>query len=233
MPWQYYFLDNGYFMYILPFVLLALYAQFKVKSTYTRYSKVPNQVGLTGQQVAREVLDRNGLQDVEIKAVRGQLSDHYDPRKKVVALSEGVYGSTSVSAASIAAHECGHAIQHAKGYVPLKIRSALAPVVALTSNFVWVLIFMGFVIDGMENLITVGIWFFAGAVAFQVITLPVEFNASSRAIKQLQDGLISPNEVRGAKSVLSAAALTYVAATLTAVAQLMRLLAVTQNKRRD
>ena len=234
MPAWYWMYDFGYLLYILPFVLFAAFAQFKIKSTYSKYSQVRNSRGLTGEQVARQILDQNGLEHVRITHVNGQLTDHYDPRKQTVSLSSGVYDSTSVSAASIAAHEVGHAIQHAKGYVPLKIRSAIAPIVAVSSNFVWILIMFGFVFDN-PNLINLGVIFFAGAVVFQLVTLPVEFDASNRAIKQLrQYNLVNDAEISGSKSVLSAAALTYVAATLTAVAQLVRLLAMTQgNRSRD
>lgn len=231
MPAYYWMYDFGYLLYILPFVLFAAYAQIKIKSTYGKYSKVKNSRGLTGAEVARQILDNNELYHVQIKQVRGQLSDHYDPRTKTVSLSEGIYDGTSVSAAGIAAHEVGHAIQHAKGYVPLKIRSAIVPVVAISSNFVWILIMLGFVFQN-PNLVTLGVVFFGAAVVFQLITLPVEFDASNRAIKQLrQYNLVSDSEIGGSKKVLSAAALTYVAATLMAVAQLLRLLAVTQGAR--
>lgn len=229
MPYYFYSLD--YLIYMLPFMALAAYAQFKVKSTYSKYSAVRNSRDVTGADVARTILDNNGLQHVKIKPVRGQLSDHYDPRTPTVALSEGVYNQTSVSAASIAAHEVGHAIQHAKGYVPLKIRSAIAPVVALTSNFVWVLILIGMAFSNPAY-VQIGVWIFAGTVIFQLITLPVEFDASNRAIKQLEMyNLVESNEITGSKKVLSAAALTYVAASLVAIAQLVRLLAQTSNSR--
>ncbi len=229
MPYYFYSLD--YLIYMLPFMALAAYAQFKVKSTYSKYSAVRNSRDVTGADVARTILDNNGLQHVKIKPVRGQLSDHYDPRTQTVALSEGVYNQTSVSAASIAAHEVGHAIQHAKGYVPLKIRSAIAPVVALTSNFVWVLILIGMAFSNPAY-VQIGVWIFAGTVIFQLITLPVEFDASNRAIKQLEMyNLVESNEITGSKKVLSAAALTYVAASLVAIAQLVRLLAQTSNSR--
>lgn len=229
MPYYFYSLD--YLIYMLPFMALAAYAQFKVKSTYSKYSAVRNSRDVTGADVARTILDNNGLQHVKIKPVRGQLSDHYDPRTQTVALSEGVYNQTSVSAASIAAHEVGHAIQHAKGYVPLKIRSGIAPVVALTSNFVWVLILIGMAFSNRAY-VQIGVWIFAGTVIFQLITLPVEFDASNRAIKQLEMyNLVESNEITGSKKVLSAAALTYVAASLVAIAQLVRLLAQTSNSR--
>lgn len=230
MPYYMYNLD--YLMYMLPFIALAAWAQFKVKSTYNKYSSIKNDTNLSGAEVARIILDRNNLQHVQIRQVNGVLSDHYDPRTQVVSLSPGVYQSTSIAAAGVAAHEVGHAMQHAKGYVPLKIRSAIAPVVSLTSNFVWLMIAIGFMFQS-NSLIQIGVMFFAGTVLFQLVTLPVEFNASSRAIKQLQNGLIGPSEVSGAKSVLNAAALTYVAATLTAIAQLVRLLSMSNSRNND
>ncbi len=230
MPYYMYNLD--YLIYMLPFIALAAWAQFKVKSTYNKYSSIKNDTNLSGAEVARIILDRNNLQHVQIRQVNGVLSDHYDPRTQVVSLSPGVYQSTSIAAAGVAAHEVGHAMQHAKGYVPLKIRSAIAPVVSLTSNFVWLMIAIGFMFQS-NSLIQIGVMFFAGTVLFQLVTLPVEFNASSRAIKQLQNGLIGPSEVSGAKSVLNAAALTYVAATLTAIAQLARLLSMSNSRNND
>lgn len=222
--------DLDYLIYMLPFMLLAAWAQFKVKSTYNKYSQVKNTTDLTGMEVARRILDRNGLQHVQIKQVQGVLSDHYDPRTETIALSSGIYHSTSVAAAGVAAHEVGHAIQHAHGYVPLQIRSAIAPVVSITSNLVWIIIMLGFLFR-TPQLVQIGVIFFAFTVLFQVITLPVEFNASKRAIIQLEEGLIGRGEVKGAKSVLSAAALTYVAATITAVAQLMHLIGLNNQNR--
>lgn len=230
MPFQWYFYDSGYFLYIIPFMLLAVASQIYIKSTYAKFSRVKNSTDLTGEQVARYILDQNGLQHVRVKQVAGTLSDHYDPRKQVVSLSSGVYGSNSISAASIAAHEVGHAIQHAKNYVPLKIRASLVPVVTITSNFMWVLIFSGFLFRS-PNLVNIGIVIFAATVLFQVVTLPVEFNASSRAIKQLEQyNLVSSNEISGSKKVLTAAAFTYIAATIVAIAQLLRIIAISGNR---
>lgn len=217
-----YLMNFDYLMMILPFMLLAIYSQYKVSSTFAKFSKVNNENGLSGAQIARTILDRNGLADIPVVKVSGSLTDHYDPRKKVVALSESVYNDQSVAAAGVAAHEVGHAIQHAHGYIPLKIRSTIAPVVALTSNFVWIIITLGFMFQ-MFELVNIAILIFGGTVLFQMITLPVEFNASRRALVQLNDGLISSDEVRGAKQVLNSAALTYVAATLMALVQLVHL----------
>lgn len=217
-----YMYDFQYLMIILPFLLLAMYSQIKISSTFNKYSQVKNTTNYTGAEVARIILDRNNLQHVRITQVRGNLSDHYDPRTETVALSSSVYASTSVAAGAVAAHEVGHALQHANGYVPLKIRSAIAPVVSIASNFVWIVMMIGF-IAGSANFINFAIILFGATVAFQVITLPVEFNASSRALSQLDNGLIGHYEASGAKKVLNAAALTYVAATLVALVQLLQL----------
>lgn len=218
-----YMYDPSYLILVLPFIALAAYSQFKVSSTYSKYSQVDNTRNLTGAEIARIILDRNGLNHVVINQVSGNLSDHYDPRNQTVNLSSAVYGQRSVAAAGVAAHEVGHAIQHANAYLPLKIRSLIAPIVSLTSNFVWIIIAMGFMFS-YTPLISIGIIIFAGTVIFQLITLPVEFNASSRAIKQLDDGLIGAGEISGAKKVLNAAAFTYVAATLVALVQLLHLI---------
>lgn len=230
MPFQWYFYDAGYILYIIPFMLLAFAAQIYIKSTYAKFSRVRNSTGLTGEQVARYILDKNGLQHVRVKQVAGTLSDHYDPRTQVVSLSSGVYQSNSISAASIAAHEVGHAIQHSTNYLPLKIRASLVPVVTISSSFMWIFIFAGFLFN-YSNLVNIGILIFAASVLFQIVTLPVEFNASTRAIKQLQQyNLVSPNEISGSKKVLTAAAFTYIAATIVAIAQLLRLIAVSGNR---
>ncbi len=209
---------------ILPAIILALWANSLVKSNYNKYSKYRNRIGMTGQQVARRILDRNELQDVEIEAIEGQLTDHYDPRSRKVRLSQEVYHRDSVSAMSIAAHEVGHAIQHAQGYKPLQIRHSIFPVARLGSGAAFPLFIAGFFFN-FPLLMNVGIIFFVGALAFQIVTLPVEFNASSRAFKQLDgDMVVDPNEMAGVKKVLNAAALTYVAGALMALLQLIRLL---------
>ena len=220
-----FFIDQTYLVYVLPFIVLAMYAQYKVNSNYNHYAQVRNQNNLTGAQVARRILDQNNLQHISIKRIAGNLSDHYDPRSKTVNLSEGVYDYPSLSAASIAAHEVGHAMQHAKSYAPLKIRSAIAPVVSFASNFVFIFIAIGFLFVS-DTFINIGIILFASTLIFQLVTLPVEFDASRRAIKQLETGIISSQEKKGAKKVLRAAALTYVAATLVSIGQLVRLLSL-------
>nr|WP_330382268.1 zinc metallopeptidase [Clostridioides difficile] len=214
---------------LIPAILLTIYAQFKVSSTTNKYLRVNTRRGYTGEQTARRVLDSNGLYDVKIEMVRGHLSDHYDPRRKAVRLSEDVYYGTSITSVAVAAHECGHAIQHAKGYAPLQIRSSLVPVVNFASSISWFLIFLGFIMAG--PFFKIGILLFLASVLFQIITLPVEFNASSRAIVQLGNlGIIDESESRQSRRVLSAAALTYVAAALVSILQLLRLLLIAQRR---
>ena len=229
MFYPYGFFYDSTMILLIPAILFTIYAQFKVSSETKRYLRVPTERGYTGLQTARHILDSNGLYDVNIEVTRGHLSDHYDPRRRVVRLSEDIYYGNSIGSVSIAAHECGHAIQHAKRYAPLQIRSSLVPVVNFSSNLSWVLIMLGFVMGG-GSLLYLGITLFAFAVLFQIITLPVEFNASSRAIVQLTDmGIIAHDEVRSSKKVLSAAALTYVAAALTSVLQLLRLILIARS----
>lgn len=222
--------DYTFIIYVLPALLLAAFAQMKVSSAYNKYSRLPSGINLTGAQVARMILDRNGLYDVRIEPVRGQLTDHYDPRSKTVRLSSNIYNGNSIAAMSVAAHEVGHAIQHAEGYFPLILRNNIAPIASFGSRFAWILIFLGFIISPF--FIDLGIALFIAAVLFQVVTLPVEFNASKRALAQLENGFVTREGIRPVKEVLSAAALTYVAATLVAVGQLLRLLVLT-GRRRD
>ena len=214
-------------------VLLSLAASARVNSTYARFSRVRSMTGMTGAQAARELLRSQGIYDVEIRRVAGNLTDHYDPRTKTVNLSESVYDSASVAAIGVAAHECGHAIQHNVGYAPLKLRSAFVPVANLGSTLAMPLIILGLII-GLTPFIQVGIWLFVLAIAFQVITLPVEFNASSRAIRLLESqGILAGQEVDGTKKVLGAAALTYVAAVASSLLQLLRLVILAGGRRRD
>ena len=221
----YYYGFDPTIIILIPAILFTIYAQFKVTSTTSRYLKVRSQRGFTGEQVARQILDANGLYNVNIEMVRGHLSDHYDPRRKVVRLSQDIYYGNSITSVSVAAHECGHAIQHAKGYVPLNLRSSLVPVVNFASNISWLLIALGFVMRG--PFLEIGILLFSASVLFQIITLPVEFNASNRAIVQLSNmGVLEGKEVSQGRRVLTAAALTYVAAALTSVLQLLRLVAI-------
>lgn len=210
---------------LLPAILFTMYAQFKVTSTTSRYLRVNARRGYSGEQVARKILDSNGLYNVKIEMVRGRLSDHYDPRSNVVRLSQDIYYGTSITSIAVAAHECGHAMQHAKGYVPLNLRSALVPVVNFSSSMSWFLIAIGFMMRG--PFLEIGILIFSASVLFQIITLPVEFNASNRAVVQLSNlGIVEGKEANQSRKVLTAAALTYVAAALTSVLQLLRLLAI-------
>ncbi len=207
---------------VLPAMLLAIYAQFKVKSSFSKYSRVPAASGTTGAQVARGLLDSKGLHHVPIEISPGTLSDHYDPRGRVLRLSPEVYNGYSVAALGVAAHEVGHAIQHDEQYVPLDVRHKLVPVASIGSMAAFPLILLGFFLSS-PNFLFYGIVAFSLAVAFQLITLPVEFNASRRAMTLLVDkGYIAPQEAGATKKVLNAAALTYVAATLVAVAELLK-----------
>ena len=209
---------------VLPAIILAIYAQFKVQGTFRKYSEVRSVGGKTGAEVARELLNRNRLHHVKVEETQGVLSDHYDPRTQVIRLSPQVYNSASLAALGVAAHETGHAIQHASGYVPLQIRHSLFPVANIGSSAAIPLFFLGFIFS-IPFLLKLGILFFSFAVLFQIITLPVEFNASSRALALLGSGrYLSSQEVGGARKVLNAAALTYVAATLVAMLELIRLI---------
>ncbi|MEG0614340.1 MAG: zinc metallopeptidase [Oscillospiraceae bacterium] len=222
-----------YFSYliIIPALIFAFYAQMKVKSTFDKYSAVYNRRGLRAEDAARQILDENGLTNVRIERVSGNLTDHYDPRTNVVALSNSVYGSTSVSAIGVAAHEVGHAIQHAEGYTPIVIRNAILPVVNIGSNLAVPLVIAGFIFS-FQPLVTFGIFLYAGIVLFQAITLPVELNASSRAIKTLENyNMLDVDELKNSRSVLTAAAMTYVAALLSALLSLLRLIFI--SRRRD
>ncbi len=219
------------FMYLIPAIIFAMYAQGKVKSAFNKYLRVPTRKGYTGYDVARTMLDRNGLRDVPVEQVAGHLSDHYDPRKRTLRLSRDVYSSSSVASVSVAAHEVGHAIQHANGYIPLTLRNTIVPVANFGSRAAWFFVIGGFFLQDLR-IIDIGILLYSAAVVFTVITLPVEFNASSRAMKLLDEyGFITQEEYSPAKKVLNAAALTYVAAMATALAQLFRLIAI-RNRRR-
>ena len=228
-----FYFDIWYLYLILPAALLAMYAQVKINSTYSKYSKVASRRGVTGAEVARRILDQNGLQSVQIGHVAGNLTDHYDPRPQVVNLSDSVYNSTSVAAIGVAAHETGHAVQHAVGYAPIRIRNAIVPVVNIGSTLSIPLFLLGFLFS-IGILADIGILLFSFAVLFQLVTLPVEFNASRRALAAIESrNLLTDDELRGARSVLRAAAMTYVAALLVSFAQLLRLIILYGNRRRD
>ncbi|BAM46790.1 zinc metallopeptidase [Amphibacillus xylanus] len=224
-------------MYLLILVAfgIAMWAQANVQNNFDRFSRVQSGAQVTGLQVARRILDQNGLYDVKIERSRhGLLSDHYDPRTKTVRLSDAIYSGSSLAALAVAAHEVGHAIQHDQGYFMLRFRTALVPVANLGSRMAPIFLVSGFIFSGFEPLIGIGIGLFAAAVLFQVVTLPVEFNASTRAKNELVSmGLIARNEEYGINKVLNAAALTYVASTLVAVLQLLRLIMIFGGRRRQ
>lgn len=226
MPYGYYgyYFDPTYILIIIA-AIISLIAQWRVNSAFSKYSRVASMSGMTGAQAARMILQSNGINDVSVQRISGKLTDHYNPSTKVLNLSESVYGSTSVAAIGVAAHECGHAIQHARGYFPLSLRTALVPVANIGSQLSWVFIIVGAILSFNQTLITIGIIMFSAAVLFQLVTLPVEFNASARALEQLEsNGILYRDEVSQTRKVLSAAALTYVAAAATAILQLLRLI---------
>ncbi len=218
---------------MIPAIILALYAQMKVQSTYRRFSEVASASGRSGRQIAETILRQNGISDVDVEVGQGYLSDHYDPIQRKVRLSPNNFEESTVAAISVAAHECGHAIQHARGYVPLQLRTAIFPLANIGTNLSWLFIIAGLLfvpglrLFGAVSLLDIGIVLFSFAVLFQIVTLPVEFDASRRALVQLnQLGLVAPGEQAGAKKVLDAAALTYVAAAAAAILQLVRLLLI-------
>lgn len=218
--------NNGMFVLIIIAFLLSLWAQFRVKGTFRRWSEVPNQNGMTGYDAARHMLDANGLHDVPIEPVRGSLSDHYDPINRVVRLSEPVYYEKSISALSVACHEVGHAIQHKESYPMLALRHRIFPIVNFASGLAPFLLIAGFLFNAM-NLVGIGIIFFSVTVAFQLITLPVEFNASNRAREiMVSEGYIRNEEEKGVAKVLNAAALTYVAGALISLLELIRYIGI-------
>ena len=236
------FFDPLFWIISAPALIFMIYAQIKVSSTYKKYSQINNVKGMTGAQAALAILKRNGLSDVPVEVIEGKLTDHYDPTKRVLRLSQGVGNTASVAAIGIAAHECGHAIQHQTKFGLMGIRSALVPAANIGSTFGWILIIGGVILMGLSKglaefgtlIATVGILLFAAAVLFTLVTLPVEFDASSRARRMIKDyGLLVGEEYNGASAVLSAAALTYVAAMLQAVAQLLYFVLLVFGGRRD
>ena len=227
----YYGFDYTYVLVLIGAVL-CMWASYRVNSVYNKYSHIRSASGMTGAEVAQRILDRNGVRDVRVEHVSGNLTDHYDPRTQTVNLSDAVYGSTSVAAIGVAAHECGHVMQHESGYMPLKIRTALVPAANLGSQIGLPLVIIGLIFGLSNSFIAIGIWIFALAVLFQIVTLPVEFNASHRALAMLEEyGILGPDEVEASRKVLGAAAMTYVAAAASAVLQLLRLIML--GRRRD
>lgn len=230
----YYGFDIYYLVLILPAMLLGLWAQARVNSTFNRYSHVRCRQGYTGSQIARRILDANGLTDVRIEGIRGNLTDHYDPTARVVRLSDSVYDSPSIAAIGVAAHETGHALQYAKGYAPIQIRSAILPATRIGSTLAPYLVIAGLIFS-FYPLAYAGIALFTLAVLFQLVTLPVEFNASARALRALEgNGMMTQEELDGAKRVLTAAAMTYVAALFVSLMSLLRLVLIVLGRgRRD
>lgn len=226
----YYGFDSLYLYLVVPAIIIAIWSQIKVKTTFSKYSAY--RTDINGADAARRVLELNGVYGVKIERVSGKLTDHYDPRTNTIRLSESVCGSYSVSAVGVAAHEAGHAVQYAKGYFPIKLRAFILPVCNLGSQLSLPLLIIGLIFN-FYFLVKLGVIFFCGAFIFQLITLPVEFNASRRAVNALGDGgvLLTDNDIKYARRVLSAAAMTYVAAALVSLAQLIRLIAITGRKR--
>ena len=231
MPFGYYYFDWTYILVAIGAVL-SIAASMFVKSTYARYSRVSSHSGLTGAMAAERILHRSGIYDVTIERVSGNLTDHYDSRNKVLRLSDNVYGNSSVAAIGVAAHECGHAIQDQNAYGPLRLRAMLVPVANFGATLSWPIIIAGVLMGNSQTLITIGILLFSAAVLFQLVTLPVEFNASRRALAQLSStGMMYPEEVKKTGKVLTAAALTYVAAAAASILQLLRLIILFGNRR--
>lgn len=229
----YYYFDSTYIL-ILIGLLLGLWASASLNKTVSKYSKVASCRGMTGAEVAQQILRMEGLFDVRVERISGNLTDHYSPGEKVVRLSDTVYGSTSIAALGVAAHECGHAVQHKEGYAPLKFRSVLLPVANFGQKVSWPLILIGILFGTADFLIEWGIIFFAAAVLFQVVTLPVEFNASKRALSILErNHILYGEEVTGTRKVLNAAALTYVAGAIASILQLLRLIILFGGRRND
>jgi Zn-dependent membrane protease YugP len=231
MPYFYYGIDTYYIILVLPAIILSLIAQGLVKSTFSKYSKM--NCNLTGAEAAKRVLEANGVYDVQIEQVSGNLTDHYDPKTNVIRLSDSVYNTRSVAAVGVACHEAGHAVQYANSYLPIKLRSVIFPLANIGSQLSIPLIVLGMVFS-FPILIDIGIIVFAAAVVFHLVTLPVEFNASRRAITAIKDYnvLLDDSEIAGARKVLTAAALTYVASFLLSLMQFLRLLAITDRRRR-
>ena len=232
-----YFYYDWTMILLLPALLLSIWAQSRVNSTFNKYSKVSCRGGYTGADVARRILDMNGLYNVKIEHVAGNLTDHFDPRTNVVRLSDATYRSTSVGAIGVAAHEVGHAVQHATGYGPIKVRNTIVPVVNICNKLSMPILLIGMLFAGAGGffpaMIDLGIILFSATVLFQLITLPVEFNASNRALETLENSaILDAEEVKGAKSVLSAAAMTYVAAAVSSVLSLLRLILIFGGGRR-
>jgi Zn-dependent membrane protease YugP len=228
-----YYMDPTYILVLIG-AILCIAASGRLNSTYNKYEKIRSKSGMTGAEAAARILSYSGIHDVRIERVSGNLTDHYDPKNKVLRLSDRTYGSTSIAALGVAAHECGHAVQHQEEYIPIRFRNALAPIANISSTLSIPLILLGVILGMYSSLVQVGIWVFAIAILFQIVTLPVEYNASSRALVMLQDyGITGGEETASCKKVLSAAALTYVAGVAASLLQLLRLLLLFGNRRSD
>lgn len=233
MPGFYYGFDIYYVVLVLPCLIFSMWAQHSVNSTFNRYAKVYSRRGMTGAQAAAAVLRQNGVHNVRVEHVSGKLSDHFDPSSNVIRLSDSVYDSTSVAAIGVAAHEAGHAVQYAVGYAPMKLRAAIIPITNFGSKLAWPLILLGLVLN-FSGLLTIGVLLFGTATLFQLVTLPVELNASRRALQTISNaGLLYDDEYPAAKKTLTAAAMTYVAALAVSAAQFLRLILLFGGRRRD
>ncbi len=229
----YYYFDSTYVLVLIG-VVISLWASIRVRGTYSKYSRVRSMSGITGARAAERILHLAGLYDIRIEHISGNLTDHYDPKNRVLRLSDSVYNSASVAAVGVAAHECGHAIQDQKGYAPLRIRNSLVPVANFGTMAAWPLILIGIMFGSSPFLVNLGILFFSLGVLFQLVTLPVEFDASGRALRLLGDaGILHEGEIRQTKKVLNAAAMTYVAATAASILSLLRLILLFGGRRRD
>ncbi len=229
----FFYIDYWYVVLVLPAMILSLVVQFKMRSTYSKYSGVTAQSGLTGAEMARRVLRDNGVMDVDVVPVSGELTDHYDPKARVIRLSTGVYGSNSIAALGVAAHEAGHAVQHSEAYAPLRVRNNMVPVVNFASTISWWVFIIGLFAD-MPLFLYGGIVLFSLATIFHLVTLPVELNASNRALAALSGtGALNDQEIQGTRKVLSAAAMTYLAALVASFASLLRMILIAQSRNRD
>ena len=228
-----FYIDQWYILLVVPAMIIALIAQARVKSAYRKYAQIPNSRGMTGAQAARMILDDHGLTYVPINITQGTLSDHFDPRSNTVNLSPEVYGGTSIASIGIAAHEVGHAIQHAENYFPNKVRSAVVPVTNFGSRISWILILLGLFLTAFNWLAWVGVALYSTVAIFQLVTLPVEFNASNRAMKHIRRlGIANETDAKGVRKVLSAAAMTYVAALITSLASFLRIFLIVSGRSR-
>lgn len=232
MPGYYYGIDWTYIVYVLPALIFSLWASYNVKSTFAKYTKIASDRGMTGYDAARLILDANGLYHVQIGRISGDMTDHFDPKTNIIRLSDTVHDVRSAAAVGVAAHEAGHAVQYAVGYSPMKLRASIIPLTNIGSTIAWPLVLLG-VLLSFEFLATVGVFLFGAVVVFQLVTLPVEFNASRRAMEALKTSGMSEEGLNAAKKVLTAAALTYVAALATALGNFLRLLSIANRSRRD